>query len=131
MGISTDAQLVFGFIIKENPKYNFVYKSEGEFEYTGNYRKNIVSSFDDWLEFTEQDEETCPAEIVRFGSLDDEQYILALRGTLQIAYEGNTKIISLQTVNISPEKIANFKEWCEKYKIRKKEPKWILCGYTG
>lgn len=125
MGISTNAMLVFGFPCGE----------EGESpEWMGEHEE-----FSSWLAeklgLPEEDykahfeaEKACPAELVIHCSYDYPMHVLAIQGLGKTAHRGYPQDVHPDDLRISPDAIAVFRDWCEKYGIEYQDPKWTLCS---
>jgi hypothetical protein len=70
--------------------------------------------------------ETCPANLVIHCSYDYPMYILALRGTEKTAHRGYP--VEITSLEIAPERLEAFKDWCKAHGIENPEPKWLLAS---
>ena len=126
MGVSNDAQLVFGFAFEdEESKPEFL----GEFDDLDDYLTAALT--DQSYEKQRKIIEACPAEIIWHCSYDYPMYILAVRGTMISSSRGYLEEITSEKLTVAPEKIAAFKTWCEENNIEYQEPKWLLCSING
>src|ERR1035437_7360790 len=125
MGVSNDAQLVFGFSFEEeDAKPEFL----GEFDDLDDYLVDKVfpgrgGDSDDRVSYETRIPiiEACPAEIEKHCSYDYPMYILTVRGTKISPSRGDTEVIMPENLVVAPEKIAAFKAWCEENDIKYKE----------
>src|ERR1019366_703573 len=134
MGVSNDAQLVFGFAFDEEDKPEFL----GEFDDLDDYLvdkafPHLSVDGPDRLLYEKRRPiiEACPAVIERHCSYDYPMYILAVRGTRIWANRGYTEVITPEKLVVAPEKITAFKTWCEENDIEYQEPQWLLCSMNG
>jgi hypothetical protein len=157
MGVSTDGQICYGFILKEeqtfpwdNEKFDYDVETwwvEGILGF-----KHSFELFDEngrWIEPRqskevedryfqekrdfEESHEKFPYELVNYCSGDYPMYILAIKRTCMSASRGYPEKFDPQQMEmISQEEDADFMDFCKKYKIKTKgTSQWYLSSYWG
>lgn len=90
------------------------------------WRKRLNNYYDD----ARRVRDDCPVELVTHCSYDYPMYILAVKGTEVTASRGYPEEISEDSLIISDDKMDDFREFCETYKI-KGDPRWWLVSMWG
>lgn len=115
MGLSYNAMLVYGIDFGDELPEAFL-----KFEEAHDYFE-----WDDWVEL----EEATPLKLVEYGWVGEEPgYILALKDSIYTTEIYYPK--SLPDLKVHPKYYWDFKDFCKKYSIEFKEPKWLMCGFV-
>lgn len=139
MGTSTDAKLAFGIDLgDELPEKMKAYLDEegdecfdwGEFlSSLSDLQEPIGNDYQapEWSAYWDKQSafvKAFPLRMETHCSGDYPMYFLCINGTHIVASRGET--VAVSTPDVSPEKIAIMREFCDKYGIEWQEPTWQI-----
>lgn len=124
MGVSNDAQLIFGIDMEEFS--DFLEDYDGDFDSFVAQKEELAPSIEFW-EYLK----TYPVSWEMHCSYEYPMYILSIPGYQITASRGYPDIITAERLLVPQEKIDSMKTWCEKYNVPWVEPKWLLCSMNG
>ena len=128
MGQSANGRLVFGFKVGEEDEIpEFLAAYEGDLDYLI-LAKAGLSESRDW-HLRNATVEACVADMERLGTYDYCQHVLCVRGLKLSAEWSETVVITPELLTVPPEKIAEFKAWCDANGVPWQEPQWLLSSF--
>jgi len=139
MGIDTDGILVFGIDFDEELPEAWQNVECFDFEDMVTDEANVPKLREDETEEEKHARwaaqikavDACPVELVYHCSEGLPMYILAIRGTRQVASLGHPEEILPHNLEVPQEKIDAMKKWMTEHDIEWQEPTWLLCSYWG
>jgi hypothetical protein len=136
MGVSTDAQICFGFEIgDEGDELKDLFPDLFGEDIDDEEFDDVIARLaglepwskdraEDYYERKRKLIEQCPVQLVMHCSHDVPMWILAVRGTFRNSNRGYALEIDLPT--IPDEKVDAFRVWCEQYNVEYQEPLWLM-----
>lgn len=136
MGVSTDANLFFGYDFEEDydkilPWNRGEYYNDIDFwwvEANGIEQEKMSSDFmTKWIR-----ENPLPVKIVEYCSSEVPMYMLVVPGFGWTSWRGRCSTIEPEKMKIPQEKIDIMKSFMDEFEIpHEGEPKWLLTSYYG